>query len=136
LLSPDKQTELEQFLLDNIESYEELEVILYLCDHDQALDAETLARELRIPVEGTQSALETLRQRGLVRCTTGSGGSFRYVPRSSAADDLVKTLLAEYQRDRVHVVGLMTKSAMARLRSAALKTFADCFRLGRSKKDG
>ena len=136
MASPNEQDKLEQFLLDNIESYEELEVILYLSDHEKALDAETLARELRVPTAATRAALEALNQRGLVRCTTASGGSFRYIPRSSEVDELVKALLAEYRRDRMQIIDLMTQNAIFRLRRAAIKTFADCFRLGRSKKDG
>ena len=135
MASPNEQDKLEQFLLDNIESYEELEVILYLSDHEMALDAETLARELRVPTAATRAALEALNQRGLVRCTTASGGSFRYIPRSSEVDELVKALLAEYRRDRMQIIDLMTQNAIFRLRRAAIKTFADCFRLGRSKKD-
>jgi predicted ArsR family transcriptional regulator len=122
-------------LLDNVESYEELEVVLYFAATGAA-DAASAARDLRIPVEAVLPALEALTARGLLSSDGLPPPAFRYDPKSAELERGVRDLTAAYRLDRIRIIELMAANAMARLRSAALKTFADCFRLGRSKKDG
>lgn len=123
-------------MLDNVESYEELEILLHLAALGGPSEVAALAANLRIPAQAAQPALEALTGRGFLSSHGGSTPSYRYDPKSPVLDQAVRDLSLQYQHDRLRIIELMTANAMERLRAAALKTFADCFRLGRAKKDG
>ena len=131
--------EIQQFLREHIESYEQLAIVLLLRSRpDQALDGSAISAELRLPDTFVEEALHALGQRTLVtQSPTADGPLFSYSPRTPALAELVSTLAQLNLDRRLDVMRLMTANSIQRLRAKAVSTFADAFLLRRAKgKDG
>jgi predicted transcriptional regulator len=136
---PDQRlpADVERFLFEELEDYEQLEALLYL-HHDPARSASAreIAGALALAVDATLEALEHLRRRGLVVLEAG-GGEPRYSYRREEVEgDTIRALARFYQERRVEVMKRMTANAIARVRSAAIRTFSDAFVLRRKRDDG
>jgi predicted ArsR family transcriptional regulator len=109
-------------LSEHIFSYEQLEVLLLVHRERRSWRPEDLARALQLSVEAAGAALEHLEQRGLVEAQTED--------LKVAVEELSKT----YTDNRLEVMVAMNENAMKRVRTAAMRTFADSFVW--KKKDG
>jgi len=135
--------ELQSFLLEHVESFEQLELLLLLCrERDRERTAAELAQQLRIQVELASEVLHVLCQRGLLAARDSlSEGPFCYQPREAALDAAVLQLLHAYESNRLEVMRVMSANAMARVRGSALRAFTGSFLLRKEKdkkekKDG
>jgi predicted ArsR family transcriptional regulator len=133
-------SELHAFVLDHVESFEQLEIlVLLLRDRARAwTDAETAA-ELRLDPSSARASLEELERHGLA--ARGEQAQARpawcFRARDPALDALATRLARAYAEQRVAVVELMAACAVERIRTSALRTFAEAFRLrGGGRKDG
>jgi len=129
--------ELQSFLREHVESFEQLEALLLLCrDRDRERTAAELAVLLAIPVGMASEALEALCERGLLE-TRGqaSATSFVYKPRTAHLDAAVLQLLDAHESNRLEVMRTMSANAMARLRGSALRAFTAAFLLRKDKKE-
>lgn len=122
-------------LTEHIDSYEQLEVLLLL-HRDRSADwtAAALGERLDIPRSTITAALRALRAGGLVqsqrekwliRCA--------YAPASPALDDAVRQLARLYAEHPIPIIRLMTSNAIERVRTRAIRTFAESFVLRRKK---
>jgi len=131
-------SDVQAFLHDRLESYEQLEVLLLLrTRRSDTWTPSAVGAELHMPELVAQQALEALCQQGLLSAALPDGQVFRYRPESAELDALVERLAEGYSHQRIEVVRLMTANAIERLRARALRTFANAFILGKkAAKDG
>lgn len=139
-MPPPDLSNLRSFLSAHVQSYEQLEVVLLLQRRErESLTATETAEALRIPKDLAESALVHLEGHGLVVAEANKLGNHRYMygPRSADLGQSLAELARVYNENRLAVVELMSANAVERLRTSAIRTFAECFRLGQPrKKDG
>jgi hypothetical protein len=125
---------LRQFLFERVATYEELEVLLFfLRKEGQAISVAGVAKELGAPTEDCLVALQNLERQGLL-ARAEEPPRFRYAPSDSVLAQRVEELAAVYRDQRIIVIQMMSGNAVARVRTAAIRTFADAFQLRGPKK--
>jgi hypothetical protein len=121
--------DVRQLLHEHIESYEQLELLLLLRrERREEWTAGALAQRLHVSAGLIGPALERLQVSGLV-AATGSPGAARYAyrPGRPELDAATGRLQREYAERPVRIIQLMSANAIERVRTAALRTFADAF---------
>jgi hypothetical protein len=139
MIEPDIPQDLQIFMRDHLESYEQLEILIRLRAHPERTWApHSISSELRIDEAISEEALRFLCRQGLLGVDIGKQALlFKYEPKSSELDALVGRLVQAYDTERLAVMRLMTANSIERLRTKALKKFSDSFILARKKdKDG
>lgn len=134
---PDISAELKSFLRGWITSYEQLQTLLLLRQRrDDGFSASSIAEVLHVSEIAAAEALEHLCRVSLVEFQGASGASsFKYAPASIHLGDLVDQLADAWARNQLTVMNLMSSNAIERVRTGAIRTFADSFILGK-KTDG
>jgi hypothetical protein len=128
---------LRAFLFAHVESYEQLTALLVLYRAAEAKTVDFVASELKIDVSDARLVLERLAASKLVTLEKKGRDLFcRYSPASQDLALRVQALAAAYEDNQVRLVELMTANAIDRMRTNALRAFADGFRWRGSKKDG
>lgn len=121
--------DLKRFLFEHVESYEELELIVWLRrQRERDWTAEEAGSELGISTSASRTGLQGLEQRGLV-VKGALAGAFRYGPCSLEVAARLAQVDELYRNQRLAVVMLMSVNAIERLRLATLHRFADTLRL-------
>lgn len=121
------------FLLERIASYEELELLLLLRKESQGLHSVAeLASALDLSEETALSSLERLAARGMCQ-RGGAARPFRYAPATPEIARRVDELARAYEGARLSVIRIMNENAVKRMRAAAIRSFADAFRLRKKK---
>jgi hypothetical protein len=119
--------EIHRFLHANIDSVEQLEVLLLLRrerdsgERDGDWTAESVARVLYSQPSSIAGRLASLQAKGLV---ANSGAGYRYAPKSDAVRDTVSRLAETYRERRVAVITVIASKPMENVRA-----FSDAFRL-------
>jgi hypothetical protein len=128
--------EVRSLLAHAIGSYEELETLLLLrAEPDRIWTADEVAASLKLPLAIATDALDRLWQQQLLRVPTGIENlSFQYDAESTEAHS-VEALAREYEQNRLGVIGLLSSNAIERVRTRAMRLFADAFIIGRKKDD-
>jgi hypothetical protein len=138
MASGETPEELKQFLLHHVEDLAELEILAWLHPDREgnAVPETALIEAMPFPTDTTTAALERLVLRGLVSRTAEKPNLVSYVPPDTEFRDLLRAAIEEYRKNPVQFMALMTAIALERVRTAALTTFAECFRLGGPKPHG
>jgi hypothetical protein len=137
MTEPSLPDDVQAFLHDSVESYEEIEVALLLrSDAAAQLAAGDLAARLRTSEDAMTRALRRLRDAGVIACADAGRMEFRFAPRTPALRTTLDRLAAAYDDHRLEVVKLMAANAIERMRSSAARAFADSFVWGRKRSDG
>jgi predicted transcriptional regulator len=126
-------------LSERIESYEQLEILLALeSARGTERTSEELSATLRIGSALVEPALRSLESRGLIgrRSTTEHEPHYLYMPATSALDGAVRALARAYAEQPIPVIKLMSENAIQRVRTGAVRAFADAFILRKDKNDG
>jgi hypothetical protein len=121
--------DVKTLLRDCIESFEHLEVLLLLYRKPGdawTADAVATASILNLSEDTAADALAHLRRWKLLE---GEARSYRYDP-GNRLDGTVRALAAIYDEDRLEVMKLMNQNAIERVRTSALRAFADAFFVG------
>lgn len=118
-----------EFLQRNIDSVEELEILLWLRRTRSEATLSTLAEELRSSVSSVSSRLSDLRRRGLVQPSV-SGDTYRYAAADAALEATVAQLADCYRNAPHKIVELVYAKPLDKI-----QTFADAFRFGKKEKD-
>jgi hypothetical protein len=128
--------DVREFLLRNIESYEQLEVLLLLCrERAPAWTPEAVGEKVRLSTLVAMKALDDLTRLKLIdRLEVGRVTSYRFRPASSRTGATVEALLAAYDQTPLAIIHLMNTNALDRVRSAAARSFADAFIIDPSKR--
>lgn len=125
----------ESFLRDHITSYEQLEILLLLrTEPARAWSLEEVAQPLSIARPAATAALAHLRELGLVVIVEehGGGDGARYALAEGPAElsSTVAALAVAYDEDRAGVMRALSRNAIARLRSRAMRAFLPDHRKG------
>jgi hypothetical protein len=117
----------QQFLLEHVESYEQLEILLLLRSEAPVIWTEArLSEHLRLSATLTAEAVGTLVAQGLLqRQVEGSG--LLFAPRAAEQAQAAAELARSYALQRLEIVKLMNANAIRRMRTEALRAFADAF---------
>ena len=126
------------FLHDHIESYEQLELLLLLRNEQQvSWTEEGLSRRLRIPASLIGAALAHLEHAGYVSITTPDAEKrYSYLAQNDELEATMARLAQTYREQPMPIIKLMSANAIERVRTAALRTFADAFILRKDKPRG
>jgi hypothetical protein len=129
--------DVRSFLLDHIESYAQIEILALLRKQpDRSFSPEAAAAASNIPESAAEQALVDLHKSGVLVVTARSGRQeFRYDPRLPATDRTVERLLQAFGDNPIAIVKLMNATAMERVRTSAMRAFANAFVLRSKKKD-
>lgn len=125
MVAPPQEPDLTSIaaLLERIETYEELEALLWFSSgSEEPRSAREAAEALSLPERSVTDALNRLAAAGLLRHVTGSS-RFRFETKTPELEMAVRDLALLHQQNRVEVVRLMNAHAIARLRHAVLATF-------------
>lgn len=133
-LPPDVQT----LVCEHIESYEQLELLLIIrAEKESTWTEETLTTRLRIPVSLVRAALDGLESAGFVEVQgQGSEQRYLYLRQNDEVEATISSLTLAYRDNPIPIIKLMSANAIERLRTAALRTFADAFVLKKDKNRG
>jgi hypothetical protein len=124
------------FLRDCVESYEQLELLLFLRAHAAVeWPMREIADRMRFPADEIDKAVRGLVAAGCIAERAKPQHAIRYAPRDEGQAEAIDALAAAYAERPLAIIKLMNANAIERVRSAAIDTFADAFVLGR-KKDG
>jgi hypothetical protein len=128
------------FLHERLAGLDELEVLLLVrSDASRGWTATEVAQRLGLPGSSGDGALEKLCAAELLVVDGGGGGAERlyvYRPTAPGLDGVVAALAEVYAERRLEVMRILSDSALERIRSAAARTFADAFVIGKRRKDG
>lgn len=126
-------------LHERLAGLDELEALLLLrANAPRGWTAAEVAEQLGLPESSSEAALTHLCRASLL-VTEGRGAELRYIYRPHAPDlVLAVSSLAEIYGERtLEVMRVLSNSALDRIRSAAARTFADAFLIGRNgRKQG
>lgn len=128
---------LRHFLMVHVHSFEDLEVLLLARRRKgQKFDADEAAKTLRVDPELTAAALSKLVGAELLTEQNGSPPVYEYNAQGVLADR-VEELATAYDEQRLAVITTIGSNAIVRVKSSAIKTFAEAFLLRKDrKKDG
>jgi hypothetical protein len=127
--------ELRQFLDTFVHTFEDLEVLLLLYRRaDEALTLQEVHSALKLNSELAASALDDLTQRGIAQKLSDEPPRFRYAsPRS--AQKVVDELARVHAEQHIALITTIASNAITRVRTSAIRTFAEAFMLRKGKKD-
>lgn len=126
--------DLQALLRDHIQSYEQLEVLLWLRDRRQeAWSPDSLAGRLNLAESMTEEACLALLEHRLIEARGAPPQwVFQYRPESAAHDTAIGQLVVAYAEHRLDVVRAMNANALDRLRTKSLGVFSGAFLWKRS----
>lgn len=117
---------LRVFILDEIHSVEQLEILLLLAARREiSWTPEEVAKELRTSVNSAGRWLQYLKSRRLLV------DAYRFEPPSADVDKLIGDLRVLYSQRRVSLIELIFNKPASQVQS-----FANAFRVKEDKKDG
>jgi len=128
---------LQAFLRQSIDSYEALEILLLMQRERRAWTEDALADRLHIPGHVIAECLAVFFRHRLVDIQSQTPPkSYIYSCADTALDSVVRALDQAYRVDRVEVMKMMSANAIDRMRTNAVRVFANAFVLGRDKDRG
>src|SRR5687767_11294496 len=121
--------DIEQFILEKIDSVAEMEALLLLRDNAETLwSVVNLAKRLYITEEQTAKILDHLCAEGLLNPGPSEHPGFRYQPESLDLESSVSRVAEIYRKHLVPISNLIHSKPRARIRE-----FAAAFRLRKEK---
>jgi predicted transcriptional regulator len=130
--------DVQQLLREHIESFEQLGLLLLLHDErDLCWTQEALSSRLGLPDSLVLEGLDGLRSAGFVESATENNrAGYRYCVQHQRLETTIARLAQAYKEQPMPVIKLMTANAIERMRTAAVRTFADAFIVRKENKDG
>lgn len=127
----------KKFLFEHVVDLEELQILArFQRDAGRGpFTEEEVAAATGLPLSTTRDTLRRLSARGLLAPSATEPAVYRYGV-DGAARELLDRLLSEYEANPLQVLGLMTTNAIERVRTSAMRAFADSFRIKGAKSNG
>jgi hypothetical protein len=124
-------------LRERVRGFEALEILLKLYADRREWSANEIDELLGIDRDLARDELDALASAGLL-AARGSGRDrrWRFAPEDAAVESAAVALVEAYGTSRLEVMHRMTENALERIRSSAVMTFADAFKLTKGKRDG
>jgi hypothetical protein len=123
-------------LRDHIESFEQLEILLLLRRRGaDTVDSDAIAIELKLDFDTVTEVLGHLCRGHLAARVGGEARLFRYSADRPGMDAAVSNIAQSYAENRLEVINLMNTNAIERVRTSAMRAFANSFLLGGGKKN-
>ena len=131
---PSEPKSLKELLFETVDTFEELEVLVWFHDRGEGSvgGATLIGRQTVAPPEAAEVALASLATRGILSASSANPDQFLYVP-SAEARNAIEQIVREYRENPVQIMGLMTANAIERVKTAAVRTFAESFRIRQRK---
>lgn len=128
--------EVRALLRQHLTSFEKLEILLLLQAHpEQALSVRDIAASKNISEDLVIIALNELHTSRLIGIEAATPRAvYRYAPVTTELAHATKALARVADEQRAAVMSLMSANAIERVRSGAVRAFADAF-IVRKKKD-
>jgi hypothetical protein len=131
LLSKD----VDALLKSQVGSYEQLAILLRAhLDPDRTWSIQELSETLLVPMTLAENATRELHTSGLLMSVDGSPTRFRFAP-NAGGSAAVARLAREYHENPIEVIKALSTNAIERLRTAAVRAFADAFVLKKKDRD-
>jgi len=131
-------SDLKALLHDRIETYEQLEILRLL--HRNRVDtwtAERIAQQLNLTPTLVSSALDGLCANAFVKARSVlHDGAMAYALAPPPRGETLARLVEVYEEQPIEIIKLMSANAIERVRTAALRAFADAFVLHKGKDNG
>ena len=130
--------DVQALLRDHIESYEQLEVLLLLRrEVGKTWAAERISERLGISPALAADALAALGTSRLVVAHEDEPETrYAYAPEKASLVETVNRLASDYASARIEIIKLMSANAINRVRTGALRAFADAFVIRKDKDNG
>jgi hypothetical protein len=133
---PEADPGIDALLSECIGSFDELQLLLLVSGaRERRFTLDELAAGVGVGVETAAEAVGCLVAVGLVERCEGAPPAWRYAPRDPERAAAVDRLEAAYRENPAGIIRTLSTRSIDRVRTAALRTFADAFVLGR-KDDG
>ncbi len=130
--------DVKQLLYETIRTYEQLEALVLLHGApDAGWNAQRIADALRIPDDAAAEMLHAMSLAGLIesaQCADPAAPTYRVA--AGALGDIAARLVQAYDDNRLEVIRLMNANAIHRMRTDAMRAFADAFLFSKDGKDG
>ncbi len=124
-------------LRDAVGTFEQLETLLLLVrEQDRSWTADAVGGRLSVDASLAREALDHLHRVNLLVRVDVAEPEFRYRPARPELDEAVADLARAYRDQTIAVVKVLNEQAVQRIRSSALRVFADAFLLGKKRRDG
>jgi hypothetical protein len=128
--------QLRAFLFEHVEDLEELEILAFLHARREGATLAGIADGVRFPVSTVLAVLERLAAQGTVSCSALEPAEYRFETSDAVVRERFEEVFAAYRTNPSVVMKLMTSNAIDRVRTAAMRRFADSFRLKGPKSNG
>jgi len=134
----DVPDDVRTLLRTRIETYEQIEVLRVLqSDPQREWNSEELGEQLHLAPQFVEVALEALDSGGFVRRSAPEASRRGcYSPATAEIKASAERLLHEYRERPLRVIQLISTYAIERLRTGALRAFADAFVLRKDRDRG
>jgi hypothetical protein len=124
-------------LRTRVDTYERLAVLQLLeREAHRHWTAHEVSERLQIGTKLIEDALAALRAGGLVSSPPEASGASVYSPADPAVKLAAERLLAMYRDQPLRIIQLLSSYAIERVRTAALRAFADAFVLNKKDQGG
>jgi hypothetical protein len=136
MMSDSLPQDVQDLLRGHVESYEHLAILLLVyCEPMRRWSEPELSERLRIPPQLAADAVSGLLAAGLLSADLKEDPPrYRYAA-SGATDGAIGRLALEYTQDPTRVVRLLNAIAIERVRTSAVRAFADSFVLKKKDRD-
>jgi hypothetical protein len=127
---------LKALLYSHVHAYEELEILVMMQrTPDRHWTAPGVAGQLTISDDLAADALRALTDRGVLE-EVEEGSVLRYHGPRAEFRAAAAELVAFYEQHRLEVVMQLSANSIERMRTGAMRAFADAFFIGKRRKDG
>ncbi len=130
--------DVQMLLRERIHSLEQLEIVLLVRKlHEQDWTVDAVGKSVSLPTVDVVDVLEHLQTAGLLTCRReGRLVVYRYQLAPPEVEAAVDTLARLYRETPLSVIRVLNANAIDRVRTGAIKMFADAFVIRGGKKNG
>ena len=124
-------------LRQHLPSHEQLEVLLLMhADQSREWSIEEIAEKLKISSILVEEAVQHLAAAQLIERWKSPSGALRCRGPLESCRKLIDRLAVVYEQNRLELVMQMSANAIERIRTGAVRAFADAFRIKGKNEDG